>query len=196
MTEDGQPFIEYPTVTLENYCLFRGIRGQDLSPHKIKRAWVLHAGSLYVFNGGYHFWDDYYKSQIRPFVTLAEDKNDEILLFLMQISGFVGNWSRNDIEMSGQPFTEGVKTDRFGSTFILCDSENAVYVHRDSHVIKVQLPKNGNSESFSPIILCVDTGRDMLCVYAKSICDYEDEVYVYKIVYSFDGKPKNQPVRS
>ena len=72
MSDEGGVTNQYPKVVLENYCYFRGIKGQDLSPKKVGRAWILHAGSLYMHTGGYHFWEDYYQSQIRPFVTLAE----------------------------------------------------------------------------------------------------------------------------
>ena len=138
MSDEGGVSKQYPTVTLENHCFFRETTGQDLCPKKVGRAWILHAGSLYLQAGGYHFWEDYYQSQIRPFVTLAEGRNDEVLVFLTQISGFVGQWSRNDLEMSGQPYFESITTDRHGSSFVLGESgENIVYVHRDSNVAKV-----------------------------------------------------------
>ena len=184
MNKDREYENQYPAVVLEQYCLFRGIKNQDIRPEKVKRAWILHAGELYVNRGGYDFWSDYYKSQIRPFVTLADNK-EEVLVYLMQISGFVGEWSRNDIEMSGQPYYNGTNTDKFGSTFVLDKKKNFVYIHRGSHVMKVELPVNGYSEYYSPIILCVDPERELLCVYTKDTNYFNEEVYVYKIKYTF-----------
>ena len=91
--------------------------------------------SLYLNTGGYHFWEDYYQSQIRPFVTVSEDRNGEVLVFLMQISGFVGEWSRNDVEMSGQPYSESITTDKYGSTFVLGGNrEYDIYVHTEIYM--------------------------------------------------------------
>lgn len=184
MNEDGVYENQYPAVVLEPYCRFRGIKHQDIRPEKVKRAWILHAGELYVNRGGYDFWSNYYKSQIRPFVTLA-DNEEEVLVYLMQISGFVGEWSRNDIEMSGQPYYNGTNTDKFGSTFILDKKKNFVFIHRGSRVTKVELPVNGRSEYYWPIILCVDPERELLCVYTKDTNYFNEEVYVYKIKYTF-----------
>lgn len=183
LTEAGDVGTEYPTVVLDKYCVFDGIQGQDLGSKNIKRAWVLHAGELYVYRGEFDLSEEYYKSQIRPWVTFADnaDDNVETLVYLMQISGYVGHWERNDIEMSGQPYFNATNTDSFGTTFILDTEANKVHIHRQSHITEVKLPF---SEDISPIILCVDPERELLCVYMNE--DYSaDRVFVYKIRYTF-----------
>ena len=191
LSAEGEVANQYPSVILGEYCAFQGIRGQDMSPKKVGRAWILHAGSLYLHTGGYRFWEDYYQSQIRPFVNTAEGRNVEVLVFLMQISGFVGQWSRNDIEMSGQPYSESINKDRYGSIFILGeDGGDSIQVHRDLdlHVSKVILPTNCRFDYNKPAALCVDQERDLLCVYLQDAGDGQDKVCVYKINYDFDSK--------
>ena len=183
LTEAGDVGTEYPTVVLDKYCVFDGIQGQDLGSKTIKRAWVLHAGELYVYRGEFDLAEEYYKSEIRPWVTFADnaDDNVETLVYLMQISGYVGHWERNDIEMSGKPYFNATNTDSYGSKFILDTEAHKVKVHRQSHITEIKLPF---SENDSPIILCVDPERELLCVYTSE--EYSaDRAYVYKIRYSF-----------
>ena len=185
MSPGGDVLTVYPTVRLDRYCYFNTTVGQDIQPDKVKRAWILHAGELYVYQGEFEFWNHYYQSQIRSFVTLA-DNNEDVLVYLKQISGFVGSWSRNDIEMSGHPYLNGTHMDRFGSTFVLKKDTNEVHVYIDGHVIKVKLPVEGDSSYYSPIVSCVDRERDLLCVYTNDICNNKKVLYVYKIRYTFD----------